>query len=193
MGERLDIGPASACAELAAALRDLQDAAAASAPSDQLASTVARSLGVATEALRGAPAPRGGRWFGRLDVPGRGQTMCPPVTITELTSERLRGSVTCTPFYGGFGEGVHGGAVALIMNELMGTLANADPSIVRVAAYIHVDYRSAAPLETALTARADVGQTSGRKQTITSSLSCAGRVIAEGEGLFLGPRIDETG
>jgi acyl-CoA thioesterase FadM len=77
--------------------------------------------------------------------------------------------------------------VALVMNEVMGTLANAEPSVVRIAAYIHVNYRSGAPLGTQLNARAEVTELQSRKQKIAASLRAGDRVVAEGEGLFLTP------
>jgi acyl-coenzyme A thioesterase PaaI-like protein len=160
---------------------------AASAPSIDLAAAVSETLREAARQLRAAPAEPSGRWFGRLETPGRGQTMCPPLMIKEMTDKILTGSVTFTSFHGGFGDSVHGGAVALIMNEVMGTLANATPSIVRLAAYIHVNYRSGAPVGTELDARAEVTELKGRKQTIVASLRAGDRVIAESEGLFLLP------
>jgi acyl-coenzyme A thioesterase PaaI-like protein len=114
--------------------------------------------------------------------------MCPPVHVSALDGQRLVGTVTCTAFHGGFGTGAHGGVVALLMNELMGTLANADPDTVRLAAFIRVDYRSSAPLDTALEARAAVDRTEGRKQYVRATLRAGDLLVAEGEGLFLGPR-----
>lgn len=180
-------GDVAAYAELSDALRSLQDAVAASAPGQDLAASVSQALHAAARELRTAPVEPGGRWFGRLEIPGRGQTMCPPLRIGELTDAVLTATVTFSPFHGGFGGGVHGGAIALLMNEVMGALANVTPSIVRLAAYIHVNYRSGAQVGTELDARAEVRELTGRKQTIVASLRIGDRVVAEGEGLFLGP------
>lgn len=175
----------AAYGELIDALRDLQDAVAASAPDRVQASPLTAALRRTADELRCAGTDPALRRFGRLDVTGRGQTMCPPLLITHLGAERLRGTLAFTAFHGGFGEHAHGGAVAMVMNEVMGTLANVSPSIVRVAAFVHVNYRSAVPLGAVLQVRADVSELAGRKQTVAASLVNGQRTLADGEGLFL--------
>ena len=172
---------------LVATLREVQDAAAAAVPSGEVAGAVTADLRRVADALRDAAAAPTERRFGRLEEAGRGQTMCPPLHVRELDGDHLRASVRFGPFHGGFGEHAHGGAVALVLNEAMGMLANASPDVVRLAAYVHVDYRSAAVLGHTLALRADVAELTGRKQTVTAALLDGERTVAEGEGLFLGP------
>lgn len=79
----------------------------------------------------------------------------------------------------------HGGSIAAILDETMGAAAwHAGHPV--VAARLTIDYRDMVPLGTEALVEAHVEQVDGRKiRTRGRLLDQAGRVFAEGKGLFI--------
>lgn len=78
--------------------------------------------------------------FARLTgVPGHGQVMCPPFTIDDQDETSVSGRVTFGRFFLGANGATHGGAVALVFDEVMGMSTNAGVSNMARTAYLHVD------------------------------------------------------
>ena len=96
-----------------------------SRPPQQVASKIADAISALTLELAEYAVDERGQVAGRLaGLPGRGQCMTPAVEITEYSDSHARGHVSFGRFYLGGNGAVHGGAIPLVFDELMGRLAN---------------------------------------------------------------------
>jgi acyl-coenzyme A thioesterase PaaI-like protein len=171
------------------ALRTLQDRITAAAPPRTSSVEVTRTL--ADLAARLEPHTVGEREqiTGHLvKLPGRGQTMAPVLHIDERDDNHTRGRATFGRFYLGGNGAVHGGAVPLLFDEIMGRLANSGGRRPSRTAYLHVDYRSIAPAETELRVEARFDREEGRKRFLTGAIYHGNTLCAEAEGLFVALR-----
>jgi acyl-coenzyme A thioesterase PaaI-like protein len=100
------------------------------------------------------------------------------------SDESVVGTGAIDPMFAGPPERVHGGVQALIIDEVMGAL-NRMRGRQAYTAYLHVDYRGPAPLGVALTFRAWVDQTDGRKIYLKGSGDGPEGRFMEAEGLFI--------
>ena len=124
--------------------------------------------------------------FGRIqDTPGRGQVMSPAFTIIEQDAASLRARVTFNRYFLGGNGAAHGGAVALMFDEILGGPANANVRTMARTAYLHVNYRSITPIETELEVTARIVSIDGRKRIVRGELKDGDRLCADAEGLFL--------
>lgn len=123
----------------------------------------------------------------RHDLPGRGQAMSPPVLVDEWDETHVLGRVTYSRFYLGGNGAVHGGALPLVFDEVLGRLANTGRARARTA-FLHVDFRSIAPVGVELVVRADVDREEGRKRFLSGTLHHEGTLVAEATGLFVALR-----
>jgi hypothetical protein len=123
--ERVDLTSPVGYEAMVDALRTLLDHIAGSRPPAQLVEEATRQLTELTRQFGKWQVDERGQVFGRLtDVPGRGQVMAPEIAVDEHTSDRATGHVTFGRFYLGGNGAVHGGAIPLAFDELMGRLAN---------------------------------------------------------------------
>jgi acyl-coenzyme A thioesterase PaaI-like protein len=86
---------------------------------------------------------------------------------------------------------VHGGAIPLAFDELMGRLANTERSPSRTA-FLHVNYRHIAPIETRLSIEARFDSESGRKRFLSGRIRDGDTICADAEGLFVALRPDQA-
>lgn len=188
--------PSSAAVEdafdvMVQSLRRFQAALAASRPSIQLANEIAGRLGRDAAALEAFAVVEHEQPFGNLyDRSGRAQAMSPPFEYESLSSERAYGTVYFSGFYLGANGAVHGGAVPLIFDEVLGRLANEGRTRSRTA-YLHVDYRQVTPINKALRMDAWVDRIDGRKLYLKGLLRDGLAVLAEATGLFVTLRPDQ--
>lgn len=125
------------------------------------------------------------RMFGRFDdVPGRGQVMCPALAIDAQDATTIEGRVTFGPYFLGGNGAAHGGAVALLFDELFGIAANGEGAVARTA-YLHVNYRAITPIDRELRVSATLVSVEGRKRIVRGELKDGDRLCADAEGLFL--------
>lgn len=99
----------------------------------------------------------------------------------------VRGAGRFGTAYNGPPGGVHGGHIAALMDELLGTTG----VIYDVGGFtgnLSVRYESLTPVNADLDCVARVEHQDGRKVTITGELLHDGTVCARGEGLFIRPR-----
>ena len=82
---------------------------------------------------------------------------------------------------------VHGGVLAVVIDELMGTV-NRMVGQRAFTARLEIDFRAPAPIETELTFRAWLHDQAGRKVTMRADGRAHGGVFVEAEGLFVIPR-----
>jgi acyl-coenzyme A thioesterase PaaI-like protein len=186
---RIDIGQPTAFPVMVDALRKLQDQLTGSNPPEPVAARIADTISALTRELAGYAVDERHQVAGRLvDIPGRGQCMIPPVEITEYSDTHARGYVNFGRFYLGGNGAVHGGAIPLVFDELMGRLANTGGRAPSRTAYLHVNYRNITPIETRLAIEARFDSEEGRKRVLTGTLRDGDTVCADAEGLFVALR-----
>jgi acyl-coenzyme A thioesterase PaaI-like protein len=82
--------------------------------------------------------------------------------------------------------GVHGGAIALLFDELLGIMANAGSPELARAAYINVEYRAITPINSNLVVEASSIGVEVRKRRVRATLYLpGGDLCASAEGLFI--------
>lgn len=112
--------------------------------------------------------------------------LAPPLRIEKHPDH----SASCTVVLGAAHEGppghVHGGIIALVLDQVLGTV----PALAGkpgLTAYLTLTYRRPTPLGT-ITAQAHIAETTGRKTLVRGDLRDAhGAVTVEAEGLFITP------
>lgn len=204
-GNRLDspagwptgpIDPSSAPVEhafdvMVQSLRRFQAAIAASRPSVQLATEIASQLDREAAALEAFAVAEHEQPFGNLyDRAGRAQALSPPFQYETLSGEHACGTVCFSNFYLGANGAVHGGAVPLIFDEVLGRLANQGRPRSRTA-YLHIDYRQVTPIGKALRLDAWVARIDERKLYLNGVLRDGVTTLAEASGLFVILRPDQ--
>ncbi len=167
------------------ALRRLQDDLTGAVPTHQAMGWVTRRLRELSTHLRPFHVDESRQIAGRLvDVPGRGQALVPVVHFEDDT--RTTGRVAFGRYYLGDNGAVHGGAITLLFDELLGRLAIATsgdaPSR---TAYLHVNYRSITPVGRVLRVECRLDRREGRKAFMVGVLLDGDTVCADAEGLFL--------
>lgn len=175
---------------LVEALRSARDAIAEARLDENVCAYLSGRLEEVTAYVRQLRAEPDERvWSNRFDLTARGSSL-PPV-LEDLRIDpvhgRVRGRTSFGTSYAGAGEAAHGGAVALLFDELLGLCANAGRQMARTA-YLRVDYRAVAPLNVPLTVRARIESIEGRKRFVVGELRRAEgghEVIAQAEGLFV--------
>jgi acyl-coenzyme A thioesterase PaaI-like protein len=167
------------------ALRELQDVmTGAVAPSDDVA-TATEHLRAATEILRPFEVRERDQVIGHRGTPGRSQAMAPQLFIDSHDDQHVVGHVTFGRFYLGGNWAVHGGAIPLIFDEVLGRLANTGDRAMSRTAYLNVDYRAITPIGTVLGVRARFDSETGRKRFLSGEIVNGDVVCAEAHGLFV--------
>lgn len=170
---------------LVASLRDLQAALATSRPPVGVAAEISDRLRSDAAALQAFSVPEQERQFGNLfDRTGRAQAMAPAFEYETSSADSVTGTVNFSDFYLGGNGAVHGGAIPLIFDEVLGRLANEGRPRSRTA-YLHVDYRQITPVNRPLTIDAWVDRIEDRKLFLTGVLRDDQVLLAEAEGLFV--------
>jgi acyl-coenzyme A thioesterase PaaI-like protein len=174
------------------ALRGFLDDVAAAAP--DTATTVALTRDLQDWAARLAQTAVGERtqlFARRLDLPGRGQTMSPNFIPVAGDHQSVQGTVTFGRYFLGGGGAVHGGAIPLLFDEVLGRLASSGDRAPARTAYLHTDFRSITPVGEELAVRAWFVSEQGRKRLLRSTITHGETLCAEAEGLFIMLRPDQ--
>jgi acyl-coenzyme A thioesterase PaaI-like protein len=178
--------------DMIVALRDFLDNVAAAAP--DTATTVALAHDLRDWSDRLAPAAVAERkqiFARRLDLPGRGQTMSPSFIPVTGDTESVQGTVTFGRYFLGGGGAVHGGAIPLLFDEVLGRLASSGDRAPARTAYLHTDFRSITPVGEELAVRAWFVSEQGRKRLLRATITHGDTLCAEAEGLFIELRPDQ--
>jgi acyl-coenzyme A thioesterase PaaI-like protein len=174
------------------ALRDFLDDVAAAAPDPATTLALTADLKAWADRLTGAAVDERRQIFARrLDLPGRGQTMSPNFIPIAGDHHIVNGKVTFGRYFLGGGGAVHGGAIPLLFDEVLGRLANSGDRAPSRTAYLHTDFRSITPVGRELTVRAWFVSEQGRKRILRATLSHGDTLCAEAEGLFIALRPDQ--
>jgi acyl-coenzyme A thioesterase PaaI-like protein len=175
--------------EMIESLRTLQDRVTAASPPADVVADVTKSLTELSARLEQHAVGEREQLTGHLtEFPGRAQTMSPVLLIDACDDQHASGRVTYGRFYLGGNGAVHGGAIPLLFDEIMGRLANTGGRRPARTAYLHVDFRSITPVERELRVEAHFESEAGRKRTIRGTLHDDDTLCAEAEGLFVALR-----
>jgi acyl-coenzyme A thioesterase PaaI-like protein len=105
--------------------------------------------------------------------------------------QSVTGTVTFGRYFLGGGGAVHGGAIPLLFDEVLGRLANSGDRAPSRTAYLHTDFRSITPVGEELSVRAWFVSEQGRKRVLRAELTRGETLCAEAEGLFIALRPDQ--
>lgn len=170
------------------ALRLLQNRITGSAPGEELAAEVSRTLTDLAIRLGAHAVDEESQISGRVDLPGRAQALVPVVHLDEQDEQHAVGRVTFGRLHLGRNGAVHGGAIPLVFDEVMGRLSNTGGRVPARTAYLHVNYRTITPIERELQVTARFDREEGRKRFLSGELRDAGTLCADAEGLFVALR-----
>ncbi len=168
-------------------MRTLQDHARAVDAPDEVIGRAADALQEVCDLLAPFDADEWAAPSGRrLDLPMRGNLLAVPMKVAKTESGRLAGWARFRRFHLGRNGAVHGGAIALLFDSLLGTaswLLTGGPY--QRTAYLHVNYRNVVPIETELQIDAGISRVEGRKIFVETRLCDGDTLLTEGEALFV--------
>lgn len=121
----------------------------------------------------------------RVDLPGRGQVMAPAFEMTGRRPDGVEGVVTFGRYFLGGNGAVHGGAVALLFDEVLGRLSDTGGRPPARTASLTVDFRAVTPVGRPLRVRARIDGEVGRKRHLAGELWDGDVLCAEARGLFV--------
>ncbi|MDT5194127.1 MAG: hypothetical protein QOH20_881 [Mycobacterium sp.] len=169
------------------AVRALQDhARSADAPDD----VIARAADVLDDLNRLLAPYDADEWHSpsgrRMDLPNRGNIMQVPVDLVVTEDGRIGGTARFRRFHLGRNGAVHGGALALLFDSLLGFAAfKLSRSPYQRTAYLHVNYRQIAPVDKEFQVDAAIDRIEGRKIFVSGRLLDGATVLCEAEALFV--------
>ena len=129
-----------------------------------------------------APLPDGAL-IERSPVSGRGNPLAPPLTY-EFDGDTTRAHATFSAAYEGPPGGVHGGAIAAALDEVLG-VAQMVTGAAGFTGTLTVRYHALTPVGRRIDYEAGPGERSGRKLRMWARATADGELVAEAEGLFI--------
>jgi acyl-coenzyme A thioesterase PaaI-like protein len=185
-GDGAVLGADSAYSGMIDTLRGFLDQLACAGLDEATAGALDQDLREWTQRLTPMRVAETEQMFGRVqDAPGRGQVMSPAFAVIEQDETSLRAKVIFGRYFLGGNNAAHGGAVALLFDEVLGGPANAGVGTMARTAYLHVNYRSVTPIGKELEVTARIVSIDGRKRIVRGELKDGERLCADAEGLFL--------
>ena len=169
------------------AVRALQDHTRAVDPPDEVITQAAELIESVSKLL--APywtdewtSPSGRR----LDLPNRGNILQVPTRLGKDSDGWVRGTVEFRRYHLGRNGAVHGGALGLLFDSVLGyTAAKLTRSPYQRTAFLHINYRQIVPIERDLQVGAGIERIEGRKIFVQGRLTDGDAVLADGEALFV--------
>lgn len=164
-------------------LRRLLDAMAAARPGPDLVESATDDLAALADWFTEHAADPAEQVTGRLEgVPGRGQALVPVFRVGEADDDRVSGTVRFGRFHHGNTGTVHGGAIAMFLEEVLGYLAvsGRSPSL---TANLQIDYRGATVVDRDLRVEAWFESEEGRKRFLRATLHDEDRLCVEAKAL----------
>ena len=172
--------------EMVAEARMFLDALAGAVPDARTVAQVTAALRDLTGRLGEAAVDEFHQLAGRIEhAPGRGQLVVPPAVVEHVDDDHIECSMVFTRHYLGGNGAVHGGALPLLFDDILGRFANSGGRPVARTAYLHVDYRSITPVERPLRLVGEFVSEVGRKRLVRATLKDGDTLCAEAEGLFV--------
>ena len=174
-------------------VRELLDRVAGAAPDAEVVRSTTKTVAELNAALAAYEVPEPDQLSGRLaSAPGRAQVAGPPLHVDEVDDERMTGHVRFGRHFLGSNGVVHGGAIPYLFDDVLGRLALAGGRSRSRTAFLHVDYRSVAPIDTDLRVEAHFDREEGRKRYLRGTLRDGDRLCAEATALFVALRPGQT-
>ena len=169
------------------AVRTLQDHTRAADAPDDVITKAADLIEAVSELLAPYDADEWTTPSGRrMDLPNRGNIMQVPADLKKTAEDEVGGTARFRRFHLGRNGAVHGGALALLFDSVLGFAAfRLSRSLKQRTAYLHVNYRKIAPIEKELQVDARIDRAEGRKIFVTGRLLDGETVLADAEALFV--------
>lgn len=172
-------------------MRALQNHARAADAPDEVISRAADALQEVCDLLAPFDADEWSSPSGRrLDLPMRGNLLTVPMRLQRdqlgEAAGRLHGWARFQRFHLGRNGAVHGGAIALLFDSVLGSaswLFTGGPY--QRTAYLHINYRSIVPIDKELQVETWTSRTEGRKIFLEVRLCDGDTVLADAEALFV--------
>ena len=169
-----------------AALRDFLDAFAGARTDAADARRLEETLAGWTRALRERATDERGRLWGHwLAHPGRGQALVPRVYDQVRDGYATSAKVVFGRFHVGENMAVHGGAISLLFDDLLGWLGHDAELPPSRTAYLKTNFRSVTPVGVELEVRGRIDRIAGRKRYLAGDLSHGDTLCADVEGLWV--------
>lgn len=111
--------------------------------------------------------------------------MVPALRIDHLDGTRIRGVVRFGPEHHGSRNAAHGGAIAAVLDEVLGLVSVQGEYERSRTAYLRVDYRSLTPLETELRFDGWLDAREGRKYFVGGELRDGQVLLAQASALYV--------
>ncbi|MCY4272309.1 MAG: PaaI family thioesterase [bacterium] len=108
----------------------------------------------------------------------------PPAPAAPPTPVEMRATVTLTEAHSGPPQRAHGGVVATILDEALGTAATRSGAT-GLTAGINIRYKTGVPLHTPLEVTCRYSHTEGRKHFATGEIRAGDTVCATAEAVFI--------
>jgi acyl-coenzyme A thioesterase PaaI-like protein len=168
------------------AVRTLQDHARAADAPDGVISEAADLVEKVSDLLRPFDADEWTTPSGRrMDLPNRGNILPVPMKVHK-TDGRIHGWARFRRFHLGRNGAVHGGALGLLFDSVLGMTSGLITGGPRQrTAYLHINYRQVVPIDKELQIDAGVERVDGRKIFVSGRLSDGGTVLTDSEALFV--------
>ena len=169
------------------AVRSLQDHARAVDAPDEVITEAAELIERVSTLLAPYDADEWASPSGRrVDLPNRGNLLQVPATLTKTDDGRIRGVAQFRRYHLGRNGAVHGGAIAMLVDSLLGyTAAKLTKSPYQRTAFLHVNYRRIAPIKKELRVEAGIDRAEGHKIFVAGRLMDGEALLADGEALFV--------
>ena len=169
------------------AVRALQDHARAADAPDEVITEAAGLIEKVSQLLAPYDADEWASPSGRrMDLPNRGNILQIPVDLHINEGGRVGGTAQFCRFHLGRNGAVHGGAVAMLFDSLLGfTAFKLSGSKAQRTAFLHVDYRKIALVEKELQVDAGLDGIEDRKIFVSGRLLDGDAVLAEAHALFV--------
>jgi acyl-coenzyme A thioesterase PaaI-like protein len=122
----------------------------------------------------------------RTDLPVRGDILSIPMNANKGDDGRIYGWARFARFHLGRNGAVHGGALGMLFDSVLGLTSSAitgDPR--QRTAYLKIDYRHIVPIEKELQFEAGIDRVDGRKIFVSGRLSDGDTLLTEADALFV--------
>jgi len=123
-------------------------------------------------------------WIGVPRQPGA-RTLTPAFVADTTSDDTVSGRVTFTRFYLGGAGAVHGGAIPLLFDQVLGGLVNTPKNGQTRTAYLNVNFRQITPIGSELELDGSIDRQDGRKLYVSARLRQGEQLLADAEGLFV--------
>lgn len=169
------------------AVRKLQDHARAVDAPDQVITAAADAIEKVSALLAPFDADEWHSPSGRrMDLPVRGNILTVPQSARKTEDGRIEGCARFARFHLGRNGAVHGGALGLLFDTVLGLTASISTGSRRQrTAYLTINYRNIVPIEHELQFDAGVDHVDGRKIFVSGRLTDGDTLLTEADALFV--------